>query len=188
MWKKIEDKVEIKIGQKLAQYHVERLYTEVFRVLERRVANAESFDSDDLEIILDKGLMVFPQNYKSLGWSYDLPLAILNWMPFMIAGYQHQIKKDEQPVYVNIHTYTLLAMLGRESKKDPAFEKLLLPECKIDYILQYLIEEATCLIIFRTFFWLKSVTPFRLSLLTFSQFSTRRISPLAPTNQITRKL
>ena len=102
MWKKIEDKVEIKIGQKLAQYHVERLYTEVFRVLERRVANADSFDSDDMEIILDKGLMVFPQNYKSLGWSYDLPLAILNWMPFMIAGYQHQIKKDIQPVYVNV--------------------------------------------------------------------------------------
>ena len=98
MWKKIEDKVEIKIGQKLAQYHLERLYTEVFRVLERRVNDAENFDSDDMDIILDKGLMVFPQNYKSLGWSYDLPLAILNWIPFMIAGYQHQIKKDVQPV------------------------------------------------------------------------------------------
>ena len=61
MWKKIEDQVEVKIGQKLAQYHVERLYTEVFRVLERRVANADNFDSDDMEIILDKGLMVFPQ-------------------------------------------------------------------------------------------------------------------------------
>ena len=112
MWKKIEDKVEIKIGQKLAQYHVERLYTEVFRVLERRVRDADKFDSDDLEVILDKGLMVFPQNYKSLGWSYDLPLAILNWIPFMIAGYQHQIKKEDQPVYVNIQTYTLLAMPG----------------------------------------------------------------------------
>ena len=102
MWKKIEDKVEIKIGQKLVKYHVDRLHAEVFDVLERRIGDADKFDSDDMETILDKGLMVFPQNYQSLGWSYDLPLAILNWIPFMIAGYQHQIKQDIRPVYVNV--------------------------------------------------------------------------------------
>ena len=101
MWKKLEEKVEIKIGQKLAAYHVDRLYAEAFRVMERRIRNPDDFNADDFELILDKGHMVFPQNYPSLGWSYDLPLAILNWMPFMIAGYHHMIKKGNQPEYVN---------------------------------------------------------------------------------------
>eukprot|EP00795_Rhopilema_esculentum_P007829 gene7829-13700_t len=34
LWQQIEDKVDLKIGQKLSEYHVERLRNEVFKVLE----------------------------------------------------------------------------------------------------------------------------------------------------------
>ena len=97
LWQQIEDKVDIKIGQKLSAYHVERLRNEVFRVLETRFQQPNGFSSADLKVVLDKRHMVFPHNWQVLGWSYELPLGIIYWMPFMIAGYQQMIKEKKQP-------------------------------------------------------------------------------------------
>ena len=109
IWKQLEGKVELKIGEKLASYHVSRMYNEVFKVFERRFKDPKQFDADDLDLILDKGFIVFPQGWPTLGWSYELPLPILLWMPFMIAGYQHMINKDEQPMYVAV-VFTLILL------------------------------------------------------------------------------
>ena len=109
IWKQLEGRVELKIGEKLASYHVSRMYNEVFKVFERRFKDPKTFDADDLDMILDKSFLVFPQGWPTLGWSYELPLPILLWMPFMIAGYQHMINKDEQPMYVAL-VFTLILL------------------------------------------------------------------------------
>ena len=97
LWKQIEDKVEIKIGQRISKYHEDRLYAEVFYVLENRIKKGKDFNANDLQTIMDKKKMVFPQYYGSLGFQYNLPLPILLWMPFMIAGYQKMIEDGNQP-------------------------------------------------------------------------------------------
>ena len=93
VWDQIESQVESRIGARLAQYHVESIKSEVFRPLNRRIMKEDSFDEEDLDEILDRMGMVFPQNYASLGWSYDLPLAIVHYIPYMIAGY-HKVIED----------------------------------------------------------------------------------------------
>ena len=100
LWDQIKEKVDLKIGEKLAEYHVDRLKAEVFRVLESRFQESNNFGPADLKTVLDKRHIVFPHNWPTLGWSYELPLGILYWMPFMIAGYQQMIKENKQPKYV----------------------------------------------------------------------------------------
>ncbi|XP_065062078.1 uncharacterized protein LOC135688939 [Rhopilema esculentum] len=97
LWDQIKEKVDLKIGEKLAEYHVDRLKAEVFRVLESRFQESNDFGPADLKTVLDKRHLVFPHNWPTLGWSYELPLGILYWMPFMIAGYQQMIKENKQP-------------------------------------------------------------------------------------------
>ena len=97
LWKKLETKVDLKIGEKLSQYHFQLLNAQVFKVLESRIENPEQFGPDDLRSILEKRHLILPQNFPVLGWSYELPLAILYWIPFMISGYQQMIHKGNQP-------------------------------------------------------------------------------------------
>ncbi|XP_065062079.1 uncharacterized protein LOC135688940 [Rhopilema esculentum] len=97
LWDQIKEKVDLKIGEKLAEYHVDRLKAEVFRVLESRFQESNNFGPADLKTVLDKRHIVFPHNWPTLGWSYELPLGILYWMPFMIAGYHQMIKENKQP-------------------------------------------------------------------------------------------
>ena len=95
----MEDKITIKIGKKLAGYHLDRLYAELFPELEGRIKK-KNFDAEDLDEMLWKRRMVFPQNYGSLGYSESLPVTILYWMPFVIAGYQKLINDSAKDPYV----------------------------------------------------------------------------------------
>ena len=69
---------------------------EVLYVLDRRISKGKRFVNEDLETILDIMPQMIPNNHD-IGFNYDLPLAMVYYVPYMIAGYHQMIKKGEQP-------------------------------------------------------------------------------------------
>jgi len=87
IWDKLEEKISTKIGNKLAAAKVHDLKVEVLYPINRRLLKDREFTAEDLEEILDRMQQVMPGNMH-VGWNYDLPLVMVYYLPYMIAGYQ----------------------------------------------------------------------------------------------------
>ena len=94
LWKKLEEKVETKIGQTLSTHRLHQLKQDVLYPLNRRAAKGERFNSEDLEEILDRMSSVMPLN-PTYEWHYDLGLPMVYYLPIMISGYQQLILKGD---------------------------------------------------------------------------------------------
>eukprot|EP00795_Rhopilema_esculentum_P007830 gene7830-13701_t len=103
LWQQIEDKVDIKIGQKLSAYHVERLRNEVFRVLETRFQQPNCFSSADLKVVLDKRHMVFPHNWQVLVLSLSDRCSLANELARTRAHIVTSMKAMLQKRYAQLH-------------------------------------------------------------------------------------
>lgn len=96
VWDSLEDRIDIKIGEKMASSKVHDLKEQVLYPINRRILKDKRFTPEDLEEILDRMPMVVPSN-KEIGWNYDLPLAMVYYLPYMIAGYHKVIADGLQP-------------------------------------------------------------------------------------------
>jgi len=96
VWDQLEDRIEIKIGEKMAASKVHDLKEQVLYPINRRLLKNTRFTAEDLEEILDRMPQVIPSN-QAIGWNYNLPLAMVYYLPYMIAGYQKMIGEGLQP-------------------------------------------------------------------------------------------